>query len=144
MQQSYPNEKLYELHFFIIQVVQSLHSPHLWHSCRRYDSTDGGGRSRREQAIEGNATQGRSRDRAIAEAKLTARPTWLHLILKSSRLYRLSGLYRPNPVRPHHLVVLMLDDMAVPNELSRRIETRFDTRNLPRIGNDGILSTCFP
>jgi hypothetical protein len=36
-------------------VVQSLHSRHPWRSCRRYDPTDEGGRSRREHAIESNA-----------------------------------------------------------------------------------------
>ena len=31
----------------------------------------------------------------------------------------LTGLRRPYPVRPHHLVVLVLDDVAVPDELAR-------------------------
>jgi hypothetical protein len=32
---------------------------------------------------------------------------------------RLTGLWRSDPVRPHHLVVLVLDDVAVPDELPR-------------------------
>jgi hypothetical protein len=39
-------------------VVQSLHSRHPWRSCRRYEPKEGRGRSRREHAIEGNATTG--------------------------------------------------------------------------------------
>jgi hypothetical protein len=31
---------------------------------------------------------------------------------------RLARLHRTNPIRPHHLVVLVLDDVAVPDELA--------------------------
>ena len=35
---------------------------------------------------------------------------------------RLAGLHRADAVGPHHLVVLVLDDVAVPDELARRVE----------------------
>jgi hypothetical protein len=32
--------------------------------------------------------------------------------------HRLAKLLRPDPVRPHHLVVFVLDDVTVPDELA--------------------------
>ena len=53
-------------------------------------------------------------------------------------------LNRPDPVRPHHLVVLVLDDVAVPDELARRVELRPDAGHLARIGDDGVLEAGLP
>src|SRR5262249_29586165 len=42
----------------------------------------------------------------------------------------LAGLNRPDLVWPHHLVVLVLDDVAVPDEPARRLEFRPDADDL--------------
>jgi hypothetical protein len=34
----------------------------------------------------------------------------------------LARLHRPDPIGPHHLVVLVLDDVAVPDELAGRVD----------------------
>jgi hypothetical protein len=47
-------------------------------------------------------------------------------------------------VGPHHLVVLMLDDMTVPDEAAGHVELRLNARDLAGIGNDGVLETRFP
>src|SRR5678815_5577638 len=60
------------------------------------------------------------------------------------RLLWCPGLNRPDPVWSHHLVVLVLDDVAVPDELARRVELRPHSRHLARIGDDGILEARFP
>ena len=38
----------------------------------------------------------------------------------------------------------MFDDVAVPDELAGRVELRPDARDLPRIGDDGVLEAGFP
>jgi hypothetical protein len=43
-------------------------------------------------------------------------------VAPSLALVRLAGLDRPDAVRPHHLVVFVLDDVAVPDELAGRVE----------------------
>ena len=43
-------------------------------------------------------------------------------------LARLARLDRTDAVRPHHLVVLVLDDVAVPDELARRVSNCARTR----------------
>src|SRR5512132_2990985 len=47
-------------------------------------------------------------------------------------------------VGPHHLVVLMLHDMAVPDEASGHVELRLDAGDLARIDGDGVLEATFP
>src|SRR4029453_4377433 len=58
--------------------------------------------------------------------------------------FGLAWLYRTDAVGPHHLVVLVLDDMAVPYELTRCFEPRPHPRDLPRIGDDRVLEPRFP
>ena len=59
-------------------------------------------------------------------------------------LHWLPLLNRTDPVRPHHLVVLVLHDVAVPDELARRVELRPDTRDLPRVGDYSVFKAGFP
>src|SRR5262249_13479149 len=39
----------------------------------------------------------------------------------------------------HHLVILVLEDVAVPDEATRGAELRLDTRDLTRVGDDCVL-----
>src|SRR5512145_797116 len=59
-------------------------------------------------------------------------------------LARLARLDRPDAIRPHHLVVLVLDDVAMPDELTRRVELRPHACDLARISDNGILETALP
>jgi hypothetical protein len=52
-------------------------------------------------------------------------------------LRRLARLHRSNPVRPHHLVILVLNDVAVPDELAGRVELGLYAGDLARIGDAG-------
>src|SRR5512135_3542036 len=56
----------------------------------------------------------------------------------------LPRLRRSDAVRPHHFVVLVLDDVAVPDELAGRRERRFDAGDLARQRDDGVLAAAFP
>src|SRR5262249_8353992 len=47
-------------------------------------------------------------------------------------------------VRPHHLVVLVLDDVAVPDVQSRYVERGPDGRDVSGVGEDGMLEARFP
>ena len=49
------------------------------------------------------------------------------------------GCRRTDAVGPHHLVVLVLDDVAVPDELARRGEARPHPRDLAGISDDRVL-----
>ena len=51
---------------------------------------------------------------------------------------------RADAVRPHHLVVLVLDDVAVPDELAGRRESRAHPRDLSRIRDDVVLDAGLP
>ena len=56
----------------------------------------------------------------------------------------LARLLRSDAVRPHHLVVLMLDDVAVPDELAGFLELRPDAGDFTRISGDRVLEAAFP
>jgi hypothetical protein len=58
-------------------------------------------------------------------------------------LTRLTGLYGTDAVWPHHLVVFVLYDVAVPDELPGRVELRPHACDLARIRNYGVLETVF-
>src|SRR5918995_1561876 len=60
------------------------------------------------------------------------------------RLRRLAGLGRADAVRPHHLVVLVFDDVAVPHELARSVEPDAYPGDLPGICDDGVLEPDLP
>src|SRR5262249_7812570 len=55
-----------------------------------------------------------------------------------------SALASADADRPHHLVVLVLEDVAVPDVLARQVELRLNASHLVRIGDDGILATGLP
>src|SRR5215217_7020251 len=55
----------------------------------------------------------------------------------------LTGLLRADAVRAHHLVVLVLDDVAVPDELAGRVELGPDAGDLTWVGDDGVLDAAF-
>src|SRR6186713_2602723 len=57
---------------------------------------------------------------------------------------RLAGLHRTDPVRPHHLVVLVLDDVAVPDELALVVELQPEPGDLIRVANDRVLEAALP
>src|SRR5688572_2747901 len=59
------------------------------------------------------------------------------------RLLWCPWLNRPDPVWSHHLVVLVLDDVTVPDELARCVELRPHPCHLARIGDNRILETRF-
>src|SRR6266545_3776504 len=71
----------------------------------------------------------------------TARPT-------SRGLGKASGWYDdgsgPHSVRAHHLVVLVLHDVAVPHVPARQIELGLDPGDLARIRDDGVLVARLP
>src|SRR5215208_136884 len=50
----------------------------------------------------------------------------------------------PDAVRPHHLVVLVFEDVAVPDEQAGAVEQRLHARDLVRVGDDGVLATGLP
>src|SRR6188474_3587012 len=60
------------------------------------------------------------------------------------RLYRLAWLQGADAVRPHHFIVLVLDDVAMPDELAGRIELRPHASDLSGIGNHGVLEASLP
>src|SRR6266540_3056811 len=45
---------------------------------------------------------------------------------------------RPDPVGAHHLVVLVLDDVAVPHVQAGEVELGLDPGDLLRVGDDGV------
>ena len=53
-------------------------------------------------------------------------------------------LDRANRIRTHHLVVLVLQDVAMPHELPRTIERRFHARDLAGVGDHGVLGARLP
>src|SRR3954454_5085657 len=57
---------------------------------------------------------------------------------------RLPRLQRSDPVGPHHLVVLVLDDVAVPDELAGSAELRPNPGHLAGIGGHGLLEAGLP
>ena len=65
----------------------------------------------------------------------------MDLSVISGRLTRLNGT---DAVWPHHFVVLVLYDVAVPDELARRVELRPDACDLTRIRDDGVLEAGLP
>src|SRR3970282_60978 len=62
---------------------------------------------------------------------------------RSFRPYLLSDL-RPYAVWPHHLVVLVLYDVAMPDIQAGEVEQCFDPGDLTRIGDDGVLVARLP
>src|SRR4029450_8449642 len=56
----------------------------------------------------------------------------------------LARLGWPDPVRPHHLVVLVLDDVAVPDELPWVGEVEAESGDLAWIGDDRVLEAALP
>src|SRR5207237_10704944 len=54
------------------------------------------------------------------------------------------GLYRTNRIGPHHLVVFVLEDVAMPDELSRMIERRLHSGDFIGIGHYRVLGAGFP
>src|SRR5215208_6638199 len=54
-------------------------------------------------------------------------------------LRRLARLWRTHAIRPHHLVVLVLDDVAVPDELPGHDEPCPHPRHLSRVGDHRVL-----
>ena len=59
--------------------------------------------------------------------------------------HRLAGLLRADAERPHHLVVLVLDDVAVPDDTGRALaNVRLDAGDLPGIGDDRVLEPGLP
>ena len=50
----------------------------------------------------------------------------------------------PDEVRPHHLVVLVLDDVAMPDVEARQVEQGLDPGDLARVGDDGVLEARLP
>src|SRR3990167_54790 len=61
-----------------------------------------------------------------------------------ARLVRLPRLQGADAQWPHHLVVLVLDDVAVPDELAGRVELYAQTRDLAGVGDDRILEAGLP
>ena len=59
----------------------------------------------------------------------------------STGLPRLAG---PDPEGAHHLVVLVLQDVAVPDELAGTLEVRPNARHLAGVGRDGVLESGLP
>src|SRR6266511_5392413 len=51
---------------------------------------------------------------------------------------------RPDSVWSHHLVVLVLQDVAVPHVQAREIEQRLDPRDLVRVSDDRVLVARLP
>ena len=51
---------------------------------------------------------------------------------------------RPDEVRPHHLVILVLDDVAMPDVQPGNVEQGFNGGSLTRIGNDRVLVARLP
>ena len=54
------------------------------------------------------------------------------------------GCTGPMRIRPHHLVVLVLDDVAVPDELAGLVELGADAGDLAGIGDDRVLEAGLP
>ena len=50
----------------------------------------------------------------------------------------------PDEVGSHHLVVLVFNDVAVPDIQPRKIKQGFDARDLFRVGDDGVLEAGLP
>ena len=50
----------------------------------------------------------------------------------------------PDPIRPHHLVVLVLDDVAMPNEQAGTVEERLHACDFAGVGDHGVLAAALP
>src|SRR5215211_6331700 len=55
-----------------------------------------------------------------------------------------AGVLGPDAVGPHHLVVLVFEDVAVPDEQSGAVEQRLHARDLVWVGDDVVLATGLP
>src|SRR5688572_33011352 len=62
----------------------------------------------------------------------------------AAMLARLTRLNRTDAVWTHHLVVLVLYNVAVPDELARCVELQPHACDLARVGDDGVLETALP
>src|SRR5918995_4038018 len=93
---------------------------------------------RRSRSRASESWSGRVR-RRILLGSLSCRPR-----TRRPLLLGLSGLNWPDPVRPHHLVVLVLDDVAVPDELSSVPELHADPGYLARVGDHRVLEPTLP
>src|SRR6266508_3134121 len=69
---------------------------------------------------------------ASASVDPTRRGWWL-AAFRSRLPGRLAGLWWPDPVGPHHLVVLVLDDVAVPDEMAGVGEPQPQPGHLARV-----------
>ena len=45
-----------------------------------------------------------------------------------------------DPIRPHHLVIFVLDDVVVPDEAPRSVVGRFHPGDLTGVSDDGVLA----
>ncbi len=55
----------------------------------------------------------------------------------------LAGLWWTNPIWPHHLVIFMFDNVAMPDELAWRAKSHSDSNDFSGIGNDSVLPAIF-
>jgi hypothetical protein len=55
----------------------------------------------------------------------------------------LAGLWWTNPIWPHHLVIFMFDNVAVPDELAWRAKSHSDSNDFSGVGNDSVLPAIF-
>src|SRR5262245_61668583 len=53
-------------------------------------------------------------------------------------------LLRPDAIRAHHLIVLVLQNMAMPDELARRLELYPYPRHLTWVRDDCVFKAGFP
>ena len=59
-------------------------------------------------------------------------------------LARLVWLLRPDAIRSHHLIVLVLHNVAMPDELTGRIKLPSYPRHLTRVRDDCVFEAGFP
>ena len=52
--------------------------------------------------------------------------------------HRLAGLFRTDAVRAHHLIILVLNDVAVPDKETRLGKLHLEASDLARIGDDRV------
>ena len=69
---------------------------------------------------------------------------WPPLSLFPGKLLPLTRLHGPDAIQAHHLVVLVLDDVAVPDELAGVGEPQPQPGHLAGVGDDGVLPAALP
>src|SRR5215207_10480937 len=83
-------------------------------------------------------------ERRLREVGCGLRATYPSASRSSAMISSAAAVSGPDAIRAHHLVVLVLEDVAVPDEQAGAVEERLHARDLAGVGDHGVLATELP